>query len=50
MVRFPSGQEPEFGRQAVYLMRIFGIAGDRVSELPLENARPILRGLRATQR
>lgn len=37
MVRFPSGQEPEFGGQAVYLMRIFGIAGDRVSELPLEN-------------
>ncbi len=37
IVRFPSGQEPEFGGQAVYLMRIFGIAGDTVSELPLEN-------------
>jgi hypothetical protein len=37
MVRFPSGQEPQFGGQAVYLMRIFGIDGDRVAELPLEN-------------
>ena len=37
MVRFPSGQEPEFGGQAVYLMRIFGISGDDVTELPLEN-------------
>ena len=37
VVRFPSGQEPEFGGQAVYLMRIFGIDGDKVSELPLEN-------------
>lgn len=37
MVRFPSGQEPEFGGQAVYLMRIFGIDGAKVTELPLEN-------------
>ena len=29
VVRFPSGQEPQFGGQAVYLMRIFGIDGDR---------------------
>jgi hypothetical protein len=36
-VRFPSGQEPEFGGQAVYLMRIFGIDGDTIRELPLEN-------------
>ena len=27
-VRFPSGQEPGFGGQAAYLMRIFGIDGD----------------------
>lgn len=37
VVRFPSGQEPEFGGQAVYLMRIFGIDGDTVSERTLEN-------------
>lgn len=37
VVRFPSGQEPEFGGQAVYLMRIFGIDGERTFELPLEN-------------
>lgn len=37
VVRFPSGQEPEFGGQAAYLMRVFGIDGGRVSELPLEN-------------
>jgi len=37
VVRFPSGQETEFGGQAAYLMRIFGIAGDAVSEIPLEN-------------
>ena len=30
VVRFPSGQEPQFGGQAVYLMRIFGLDGDRV--------------------
>lgn len=43
MVRFPSGQEPEFGGQAVYLMRIFGIEGDRVTELPLENTPDVAR-------
>jgi hypothetical protein len=37
VVRFPSGLETEFGGQAAYLMRIFGLAGDAVSEIPLEN-------------
>ena len=37
VVRFPSGQETEFGGQAAYLMRIFGIDGATVSEKPLEN-------------
>lgn len=37
VVRFPSGQETEFGGQAAYLMRIFGIDGETVSEKPLEN-------------
>ncbi len=37
MVRFPSGQEPQFGGQAVYLMRIFGIDGNSVAEIPMEN-------------
>jgi len=37
VVRFPSGQETEFGGQAAYLMRIFGIAGDTVTEKGLEN-------------
>lgn len=37
VVRFPSGQETEFGGQAAYLMRIFGIDGGAVSEKPLEN-------------
>lgn len=37
IVRFPSGQEPKFGGQAVYVMRIFGIDGENVSERPLEN-------------
>ncbi|RVB79913.1 MULTISPECIES: hypothetical protein [unclassified Mesorhizobium] len=37
VVRFPSGQETEFGGQAAYLMRIFGIDGAAVSERPLEN-------------
>jgi hypothetical protein len=36
-VRFPSGQETEFGGQAAYLMRIFGIDGADISEKPLEN-------------
>lgn len=43
VVRFPSGQEPEFGGQAVYLMRIFGIDGDSVVEKPLENTPDIAR-------
>ena len=34
---FPSGQETEFGGQAAYLMRIFGIDGDTVTEKGLEN-------------
>lgn len=37
VVRFPSGQETEFGGQAAYLMRIFGVDGAAVSEKPLEN-------------
>lgn len=37
VVRFPSGQETEFGGQAAYLMRIFGLEGDTVTEKPLEN-------------
>ncbi|MER8400934.1 hypothetical protein [Mesorhizobium sp. M1348] len=37
VVRFPSGQETEFGGQAAYVMRIFGIDGSAVSEKPLEN-------------
>ena len=37
VVRFPSGQETEFGGQAAYLMRIFGIDGDAVTEKGLEN-------------
>jgi hypothetical protein len=37
IVRFPSGMETEFGGQAAYLMRIFGIDGETVSERPLEN-------------
>ncbi|MBX3532085.1 MAG: hypothetical protein KF849_15880 [Rhizobiaceae bacterium] len=43
VVRFPSGQEPEFGGQAVYLMRIFGIGDDTVTELPLENTPDLAR-------
>jgi hypothetical protein len=43
MVRFPSGQEPQFGGQAIYLMRIFGISGDTISELPLENTPDVAR-------
>ncbi|CCV13566.1 hypothetical protein [Mesorhizobium sp. STM 4661] len=37
VVRFPSGQETEFGGQAAYLMRIFAIDGAAVNEKPLEN-------------
>jgi hypothetical protein len=37
VTRFPSGQEPGFGGQAAYLMRIFGIDGDAITERPLEN-------------
>ncbi|RVA46568.1 hypothetical protein EN929_20050, partial [Mesorhizobium sp. M7A.F.Ca.CA.004.11.1.1] len=37
VVRFPSGQETEFGGQAAYLMRVFGIDGAEISEKPLEN-------------
>ena len=43
VVRFPSGQEPQFGGQAVYLMRIFGIDGARIAELPLENTPDVAR-------
>ncbi|MFK0691591.1 hypothetical protein ACFX5Q_25810 [Mesorhizobium sp. IMUNJ 23033] len=37
VVRFPSGQETEFGGQAAYLMRIFDFDGAAISEKPLEN-------------
>lgn len=37
VVRFPSGQETEFGGQAAYLMRIFGFSGETLVEKPLEN-------------
>ena len=37
IVRFHSGQEPEFGGQAVYLMRIFALDGTAADPLPLEN-------------
>ncbi|WP_245435873.1 hypothetical protein [Mesorhizobium tamadayense] len=43
MVRFLSGQETEFGGQAAYLMRIFGIDGMAVSEKPLENTPDTVR-------
>lgn len=43
VVRFPSGQEPEFGGQAIYLMRIFGIDGEKAAELPLENTPDLAR-------
>lgn len=37
VVRFPSGQETGFGGQAAYLLRIFGLTGNAMRELPLEN-------------
>ncbi|RJT38538.1 hypothetical protein D3227_17125 [Mesorhizobium waimense] len=37
VVRFPSGQETEFGGQAAYLMRIFDFDGAAIAEMPLEN-------------
>jgi len=37
IVRFPSGQETEFGGQAAYLMRIFRITADGAEDVPLEN-------------
>ncbi|MER8652600.1 hypothetical protein [Mesorhizobium sp. M0586] len=43
VVRFPSGQETQFGGQAAYLMRIFGIDGATVSENPLENTPDVAR-------
>ncbi|RWD97750.1 MAG: hypothetical protein EOS61_31640, partial [Mesorhizobium sp.] len=43
VVRFPSGQETEFGGQAAYLMRIFGIDGTAVNETPLENTPDTVR-------
>ncbi|QKD03948.1 hypothetical protein [Mesorhizobium loti] len=43
VVRFPSGQETEFGGQAAYLMRIFAIDGATVSEKPLENTPDVAR-------
>ncbi len=43
VVRFPSGQETEFGGQAAYLMRIFGLEGDKLVEKPLENTPDVAR-------
>ncbi|TGP26804.1 MULTISPECIES: hypothetical protein [unclassified Mesorhizobium] len=43
VVRFPSGQETEFGGQAAYLMRIFGIDATAVNEKPLENTPDTVR-------
>ncbi|MES0055849.1 hypothetical protein NKJ66_19770 [Mesorhizobium sp. M0078] len=43
VVRFPSGQETQFGGQAAYLMRIFGIDGAAISEKPLENTPDVAR-------
>jgi hypothetical protein len=43
VTRFPSGQEPGFGGQAAYLMRIFGIDGESVTEKTLENTPDIAR-------
>lgn len=43
VVRFPSGQETEFGGQAAYLLRIFGIDGETVSEKLLENTPDVAR-------
>lgn len=43
VVRFPSGQETEFGGQAAYLMRIFDIDGTAVGEKPLENTPDTVR-------
>lgn len=43
VVRFPSGQETEFGGQAAYLMRIFGIDGTAVNGKPLENTPDTVR-------
>ncbi|MDX8464292.1 hypothetical protein RFM26_01125 [Mesorhizobium sp. VK23B] len=43
VVRFPSGQETEFGGQAAYLMRIFGIDGTAVKEKLLENTPDAVR-------
>ena len=37
------GQEPGFGGQAAYLMRIFGIDGDKIVEKPLENTPDVAR-------
>lgn len=43
IVRFPSEMEPGFGGQATYLMRIFGIEGDQVTEKTLENTPDVER-------
>lgn len=37
VVRLPSGMETELGGQAIYLMRVFRIEGDRPIPRPLEN-------------
>jgi hypothetical protein len=47
VVRFPSGMETEFGGQAVYLLRTFGVrrsaSGLRLAARPLENTPDVAR-------
>lgn len=47
VVRFPSGQEPGFGGQAAYLMRVFAVIGEgagmALAPKPLENTPDVAR-------
>lgn len=43
VVRLPSGMETELGGQAIYLMRVFRIEGDRAIPKPLENTPDVAR-------
>lgn len=43
VVRLPSGMETEFGGQAIYLMRVFGVAEGRAIPKPLENTPDVAR-------
>jgi hypothetical protein len=42
-VRFPAGFETEFGGQAIYLLQVFALEGDRAVALPLENTPDVAR-------